>query len=237
MEFGERAAVHAALGDARRLMIVDELALGDRAVAELAEAVGMKGNLLAHHLGVLSQAGVIERRVSEGDHRRRYVSLRRAEIPGIHGGETFPYRTVAFICTHNSARSQFAAALWEERTGIHAESAGSDPSASVHPGAVKAAAEFGVDIAAAEPRGYDRLSPDPDLIVSVCDRARESAFPDARRHLHWSVSDPIRAGTSSAFRAAFGEIAERVGHLADAIGNRGPHRPSPLSERITSPTT
>ena len=218
MEVEERAAVHAALGDPRRLMIVDELAFGDRAVAELADAVGMRGNLLAHHLDVLSQAGVIERRVSEGDHRRRYVSLRRAGIVGIHGGETYPYGTVAFICTHNSARSQFAAALWEEHTGIHAESAGSDPSGSVHPGAVKAAAEFGIDISAAEPGGYDRLSSSPDLIVSVCDRARESDLPDARRHLHWSVPDPVPVGTSSAFRSAFAEIAERVENLAGEAG-------------------
>ena len=44
--------------------------------AELSDLVGMRGNLLAHHLDVLEDAGLIEGRPSEGDHRRRYVSLR-----------------------------------------------------------------------------------------------------------------------------------------------------------------
>jgi ArsR family transcriptional regulator, arsenate/arsenite/antimonite-responsive transcriptional repressor / arsenate reductase (thioredoxin) len=218
MNVDERAAVHAALGDARRLMIVDELTLGDRTVAELAETIGMKGNLLAHHLDVLAQAGVIERRISEGDHRRRYVSLSRAVIPALTGGEPVARGMVTFVCTHNSARSQFAAALWEDRTGLPAESAGSNPSLEVHPQAVRAAAEFGVDLAGTRPGGYERLSPDPDLLISVCDRARETGLPTARRHLHWSVPDPVPVGTPASFRAAFGEIAARIERLADQDG-------------------
>lgn len=218
MDLEQRAMAHAALGDARRLLIVDRLARGDHTVAELAEATGMRGNLLAHHLGVLQEAGLIERRMSEGDHRRRYVSLRRTGIPAPPDGAAGGDGAVAFICTHNSARSQFAAALWENRTGTSAESAGSDPSAKVHPGAVRVAAEFGVDLSGRRPGGYDRLSPHLDLVVSVCDRARESAFPPAREHVHWSVPDPVRRGTPDAFRAAFTEIVERVDHLLAAGG-------------------
>lgn len=219
MNLEQRARAHAALGDSRRLHIVDRLALGDLTVAELAEASGLSGNLLAHHLDVLQSAGLIERRVSEGDQRRRYVSLRWANLPdGVREPDPAMFGRVAFICTHNSARSQFAAALWETRTGSPAESAGSDPSPAVHPDAIRIANEFGVDLAGLRPGGYELLSSSPDLIISVCDRARESDFPDARRHLHWSVPDPVRLGTSTAFRSAFTEIAERVEHLVGKAG-------------------
>lgn len=219
MNLEQRAQTHAALGDSRRLHIVDQLALGDHTVAELAEASGLSGNLLAHHLDVLQSAGLVERRVSEGDQRRRYVSLRWANLPDSVGEpDSNVFGRVAFICTHNSARSQFAAALWETRTGSPAESAGSDPSPAVHPDAIRIAEEFGVDLAGSRPGGYELLSSSPDLIISVCDRARESEFPDARRHLHWSVPDPVRVGTASAFRSAFTEIVERVEHLAGQAG-------------------
>src|SRR6187431_2201341 len=70
-----RAAVHAALGEPVRLAIVDRLGPGDASPGELAEAVGLASNLLAHHLKVLEEAGVIRRVRSEGDKRRSYVQL------------------------------------------------------------------------------------------------------------------------------------------------------------------
>ncbi|HUF15844.1 MAG TPA: ArsR family transcriptional regulator [Acidimicrobiia bacterium] len=216
MDNDERAAVHAALGDPRRLLIVDELAASDRTVAELAESAALTGNLLAHHLGVLEAAGLIERHVSEGDARRKYVTLQWGRL---HSGLRVlerPVRDVAFVCTHNSARSQFAAALWEKSTGLRATSAGSAPAAEVHPGAVRVASEFGVDISGAQPGGYERISGTPDLIVTVCDRAREMGMPRGRGHSHWSVPDPVTSGTIASFRAAFLDIAQRVGRLADA---------------------
>lgn len=220
MDLAERADSHAALGDTRRLLIADQLALGDRTVAELAEVTGMQGNLLAHHLDVLETAGLIERRVSEGDHRRRYVSLRWDRLPsGLHTPQPLS-GDILFVCTHNSARSQFAAALWESTTGESADSAGSDPSPRVHPMAVKVAAEFGVDISAAKPVGYERLTTTPSLVVSVCDRAREGGLPQGRRHLHWSVPDPVVAGTLPAFREAFRQISARVDHLARETSRR-----------------
>ena len=209
---------HAALGEPRRLLIVDELIRGDRTVSELAETVTMRSNLLAHHLDVLEEAGLIERRVSEGDHRRRYVTLRRSALPGLPGRRGGEYPLVAFVCTHNSARSQFAAALWEDRSGRSAQSAGTHPSPNVHPGAINVAAEFGIDLSECRPKGYDRLSPDLDLIVSVCDRARESEIPIVAERIHWSVPDPVFEGTASAFRRAFAEITERIDHMVAVVG-------------------
>jgi protein-tyrosine-phosphatase/DNA-binding HxlR family transcriptional regulator len=216
MKIDARAAVHAALGDARRLLIVDQLASSDRTVAELAESVAMTGNLLAHHLDVLETAGLIERHVSEGDARRRYVTLQWTRLDSGLRVLDRPVRDVAFVCTHNSARSQFAAALWEKSTGVRATSAGSEPATEIHPGAVRVASEFGVDMSSASPGGYERIAGTPDLIVSVCDRAREAGVPAARGHIHWSVPDPVSSGTLVSFRSAFSDIASRVERLADA---------------------
>jgi len=56
-----RARVHAALGEPTRLAIVDALALGDASPGELGTALDLPTNLLAHHLGVLHGAGIVER--------------------------------------------------------------------------------------------------------------------------------------------------------------------------------
>lgn len=209
----DRAKKHAALGDPRRLLIVDQLTIGDRTVAELAGLVDLPGNLLAHHLDVLDEAGMIERNVSEGDHRRRYVSLRWDEVPSLDTLRLAWPERVAFVCTHNSARSQFAAAVWREVTGIEPATAGTHPAARVHPKAVRIAAEHGLDIADATPAGYESLPDDLDLVVSVCDRAREAGTPKSALTLHWSVRDPVPVGTLAAFRSSFEEIARRVEKL------------------------
>ena len=73
-----RAAVHAALADPARLQIIDTLGAGDTSPSELAAMLAMGSNLLAHHLHVLDQAGLITRRRSDGDRRRTYLQL----IPG-----------------------------------------------------------------------------------------------------------------------------------------------------------
>ena len=75
MTVGARAAVHAALGEPVRLAIVDRLGPGDASPGELRAVVGLPTNLLAHHLKVLDEAGLIRRVRSEGDRRRSYVQL------------------------------------------------------------------------------------------------------------------------------------------------------------------
>src|SRR5262250_3966959 len=97
-----RAALHGALSDPGRLRIVDTLALGDTSPSELAAMLAMPSNLLAHHLRVLEQAGLITRRRSDGDRRRTYLQL----IPGALESLTHPAarmaRRVLFVCTANS---------------------------------------------------------------------------------------------------------------------------------------
>jgi protein-tyrosine-phosphatase/DNA-binding transcriptional ArsR family regulator len=216
MEVSHRARAHAALGDPHRLRIIDALALGDRTFQELAAAADLPGNAAAHHLAVLESAELIDRRASDGDRRRRYISLRHERLRGLVPLPELVPGMVLFVCTHNSARSQFAAALWQRQTGRPADSAGTSPANRVHPLAMRTAAEFDLDLSGAAPKGYGAATQAPDLVVSVCDRAHESDLPFAAPTLHWSVPDPVRTGTRAAFRSAFAEIAERVDRLATA---------------------
>lgn len=208
-----RAAVHRALGDTRRLAIVDALFLNDRSPSELARQTGLGSNLVAFHLQVLEEAGVIARHASEGDARRRYVRLHRDALGA--AGPAAPIRAddVLFVCTANSARSQLAAALWERRTGRPGRSAGRAPAASVYPAAIAVAELHGLDLHDRRPRGYDTLDVAPDLIVSVCDRALEAGLPFDVPRLHWSVPDPVDGGPG-AVDQAYGELETRITWLA-----------------------
>ena len=67
------------------------------------------------------------------------MRLVRAPLTLVANAEVRPGAKLLFLCSHNSARSQLAAALWTARTGQPAESAGTHPAARVHRGAVAAA--------------------------------------------------------------------------------------------------
>ena len=69
-ELESRARAYAALGDPSRLAIVELLAHADLAPGELGARLELPTNLMAHHLQILEQAGLISRRRSEGDRRR-----------------------------------------------------------------------------------------------------------------------------------------------------------------------
>ncbi len=217
MALDSRVRMHRALADSHRIAIVDALALGDRTPQELCKLTDIPSNLLAHHLRVLERAEIVERRISGGDKRRRYVILRRDRLVEAVPDVTVAKGSVLFVCTHNSARSQFAAALWRSRTGGSSESAGTDPAPRVDPLAIATAAHVGVDLSAAVPKGYEAIESRPALIVSVCDRARESGMPFDVASLHWSVRDPVADGRSAAFDEAFAEISSRVDQLATAL--------------------
>lgn len=208
-DLSRRARVHAALGDPARLAVVDELAASDRSPGELARRFGLPSNLLAHHLDVLEGAGVIERFVSSGDRRRRYVRLRRDVIEGLESRPSVvPTAAPLFICSRNSARSQLAAALWTDRTGQDATSAGTQPATQVHPGAVAAARRAGLDLTSATPRRLGIPAPG-QLVVTVCDRAHEELVAPADWR-HWSLADPVAAGTDDAFDVTIAQLDQRI---------------------------
>ena len=213
-ELERRAALHAALGEPVRLAIVEQLAVSDRAPSGLSIQFDLPGNLLAHHLDVLERVGLIERTVSAGDRRRRYVRLRHQALGDVGVGRVRRRAGRAlFVCTHNSARSQLAAALWRHRTGDDATSAGTHPTERVHPGAVAAARRAGLELNDAVPRPLEDGDLDAAVIVTVCDRAYEELDTPVD-WLHWSIADPLEAGTRRAFDAALAELDDRITAIA-----------------------
>lgn len=206
-----RSRLHAALGEPVRLAIVDELTVSDRSPTELARQFDLPTNLLAHHLDVLADADLVERFVSSGDRRRRYVRLRRSALRELGVGPPRQPGTMVFVCSQNSARSQLAAALWTERTGRPASSAGTRPAAQVHPGAIAAGRRFGLDLTRATPRPLSSPAPAAQL-VTVCDQAHEELAPPPTAW-HWSIPDPVEVGTDAAFDAAVHALDERITEL------------------------
>ncbi|MEN9805473.1 MAG: hypothetical protein RIS41_2320 [Actinomycetota bacterium] len=208
-----RASRFAALGDVSRLSIVDALLVGDRSPGELAEIIGCDSNLLAHHLRILEDAELIRRVKSQGDGRRRYVQLVPAALDGLL--PTIPSTTkrrALFVCTRNSARSQLAAALWKSSGAGPAESAGTHPADRVHPGAVAAACRIGLDIASNVPKHLDDVDTDAELVITVCDEAREEIeAPD--EWIHWSIPDPVKTGRAASFDTTVRELARRIESL------------------------
>jgi protein-tyrosine-phosphatase len=202
------------LGDPVRLAIVDELATSDRSPIELRRLVGIESNLLAHHLDVLEQVGMINRSRSSGDGRRRYVHLVRSSLPGLHHGQRVVPGAALFVCTRNSARSQLAAALWRSLADAPAESAGTHPAHRVHPGAIAAARRARVTMDDTPPRLLDELGGLPSLVITVCDQAHEELDPPDG-WLHWSIPDPVPAGSAKAFDVAVDELRDRIGGLLE----------------------
>jgi ArsR family transcriptional regulator, arsenate/arsenite/antimonite-responsive transcriptional repressor / arsenate reductase (thioredoxin) len=207
-----RAAVHAALADPARLQIIDTLGAGDTSPSELAAMLAMGSNLLAHHLHVLEQAGLITRRRSDGDRRRTYLQL----IPGALDSLTHPAartaRRVLFVCTANSARSHLATALWRRASNLPAASAGTHPATRIEPGAIAAARRHRLPMRRLRPRHISDVRQDGDLVITVCDLAHEELGRQAA--VHWSVPDPVPSGDPASFDAALAELSHRVERLA-----------------------
>jgi protein-tyrosine-phosphatase len=217
LSFLERARIHAALGDPARLAIVDMLLVGDAAPGEIAARLGVPTNLVAHHVNVLHEAGLLVRTRSEGDRRRTYLRL----VPGVLSSLAAPgletAERVVFVCTRNSARSQLAAALWRDRVGGPVTSAGTHPAPQVHPRAVHVAHEHGLTLDPAVTHHVDDVVHAGDMVIAVCDNAHEQMTGPIRPRLHWSVPDPSRADTDEAFEAAYIDLAGRIDRLTPSL--------------------
>lgn len=132
---------------------------------------------------------------------------------------------VLFLCTHNSSRSQMAEGLLRARGGkrFSVSSAGTHPRV-VHPLAIRAMAEIGIDISEAaghRAKSLDEFAGQPiDLVVTVCDEAAEECpfFPGARRQVHWGFPDPSAApGTEAERLAVFRTVRDAIAARIEAF--------------------
>jgi len=129
-------------------------------------------------------------------------------------------KRVLVLCTGNSCRSQMAEGWVNHLLGgqWEARSAGTAPAARVHPLAVRAMAEAGVDVSGGKPEHVGVYLDQPwDLVLTVCDSAQETcpAFPRPVPKLHISFFDPAAAEGSDdekmvVFRRVRDEIRDRL---------------------------
>lgn len=238
-ELSRRAKMHAALSEPVRLGVAQLLLMTDCAPKDLAERFAIPTNLLAHHLGVMEEAGLVRRRRSEGDRRRSYVQLALddrdvARLMTAVASDAVALSQasarVVFVCTHNSARSQLAAAVWQRMSQVPCASAGTHPASRVHPRAVATGRRHGLPLKDAKTADFKDFARQGDLIVAVCDRAHEELPVVSRGRgtgtMHWSVPDPVRSDTDAAFEQAYRDISMRVERLSAAV-TEPPSRPQP----------
>lgn len=237
-----------------RWTIVRLLVPGDLRTSELAESTGQAPSLVSYHLARLRDAGLITARRSSADGRDSYYNLDLDALGqavtraagGIHpdllaaasgpGAGSTMARTagpaqVLFICSGNSARSPMAEG-WLNHLGggrVTARSAGVTP-APLHPLAIAAMAEHGVDIAGhqATPLGAHAGSSFA-RVITLCDRAREDCteLPETAAALHWSIPNPSHAHPPDleAFRATARELHTRIRYLLPVLQQPGQQDP------------
>ncbi len=123
-------------------------------------------------------------------------------------------RRVLFLCTGNSARSQMAEGLVNHFRGDRwqAVSAGTHPKGSVHPFAVEALKEIGIDLSQARSKSVVEFRQDSfDLVITVCDDAAEECpvwLGPGRRH-HIGFPDPAH-GSLDDFRRVRDDMVHQV---------------------------
>jgi arsenate reductase len=138
-------------------------------------------------------------------------------------------KTVLFLCTGNSCRSQMAEGLVNQSLGDgwEAYSAGTAPAGYVHPLAVEVMAELGIDISRQQSKSADRFRDATlDLLVTVCDDAAENCpvWLGNGRKVHIGFEDPARAAGSDEERLAiFRRVRDEIRQqMFDLLVNGNP---------------
>jgi arsenate reductase (thioredoxin) len=136
-------------------------------------------------------------------------------------------KKVLFLCTGNAARSQMAEGIANAFHGdvLEAVSAGSRPAGWVHPLAVRALADIGIDHRDAVSKSADQfLNQEFDVVVTVCDSAAKDCpyWPGAKRIEHWPIVDPSYGPDDpltryDRFVATRNELQRRIEELVDTL--------------------
>lgn len=122
---------------------------------------------------------------------------------------------VLFLCTGNSCRSQMAEAIINARLGSEwqAFSAGTRPAGYVHPRALEALSEIGIQHTGSSKRADEYRDMDFDLVVTVCDSAAEECpvWLGKGKRTHHSFPDPAHAeGTDAEIMNVFRTVRDDI---------------------------
>ncbi|HEY0142506.1 MAG TPA: arsenate reductase ArsC [Thermoanaerobaculia bacterium] len=136
-------------------------------------------------------------------------------------------KKILFLCTGNAARSQMAEGIANAFHGdvVEAVSAGSRPTGWVHPLAIQALNEIGIDATSQTSKGADQFIEQPfDVVVTVCDSAADDCphWPGAKRIEHWPIEDPSYglddpATRMDRFRERRAELEGRIAELVKTL--------------------
>lgn len=136
-------------------------------------------------------------------------------------------RTVLFLCTGNSARSQMAEGLMNYFLGgtWQAYSAGTHPTGYVNPLVVQVMGELGIDISTQRSKSTERFRDTPfDLVVTVCDNAADNCplWLGRGRVIHIGFLDPAAVtGTEEERLAAFRGVRDAIArHIIPALDDQ-----------------
>ena len=142
-------------------------------------------------------------------------------------GKSSPHETVErrkpavlILCTGNSARSQIAEGIMRAAAGdiLEVHSAGSNPTGCVHPLAVKALAELGIDISQHRSKTMNEFLDQPiETVITVCGKTDQvcPTYPGLVNRFHWPFDDPAQAIDSEedqmqVFRRVRDEIRAKI---------------------------
>lgn len=129
---------------------------------------------------------------------------------------------VLILCTGNSCRSHLAEAILRRAAGdvIEVASAGSKPAGYVHPLAIKALAEIGIDISGHHSKHMDEfLARDVETVITVCGNADQACpmFPGQLNRHHWGFDDPAHAtGSEEEQMAVFRRVRDEIRRVFEA---------------------
>ena len=141
--------------------------------------------------------------------------------------------TVLILCTGNSCRSHMAEGILKSAAGeiLNVQSAGSNPAGYVHPLAIKALGEIGIDISSNSSKHMNEfLEQNVETVITVCGNADQACpvYPGQVNRFHWPFFDPAKAEGSEEeiyekFKTVRNEIQkvftdygkERVGLIED----------------------
>ena len=124
-------------------------------------------------------------------------------------------KSILFICVHNSARSQIAEGLINSLYAGRFEAvSGGTTATRVHPGAIKAMAEIGIDISGHHSKSIDVFEGRRfDYVVMVCDDKQTDCpvFLGGKNYIHRAFDDPAACtGTDEEVLACFRRTRDEI---------------------------